>query len=546
MKFFFIHSIFLFLSLVLLAACTIDKESIIPTGATNEKSPVFLSANLTAITHDSIRAKAVLSSRGNLNILHYGWVYSENPMPMLQDINVINIELGALLIDSFETVIPGLTLGKTYHVRPYVTTGSGETYGPEQIILMGIPKLNDIALVADSACFLRVQCQLQISLPAQEYGIIYLSGAGTPTLQKKDGQVPGSGFSNGVFQADLPMLSPNTAYSLRAYAVSSAGTGYSSSKLVTTPASSLLAANFTFNTDAEVFQGADILFSNTSVGATTYSWSFGDGTVSTDGSPIHTFNTLGNFTVRLTAKNGGCMLTKDTVLKIIPNPFEDYWVAVEGGSFMMGCTSEQVPDCFIFEYPVHQVTLSSFSMDKTEITQGQWLAVTGNNPSYFYLCGPDCPVETVSWDRIVDEFIPALRRKTGRNHRLPTEAEWEFAARGGNLSQGYKYAGSNIIDSVAWYTENAPSMTHQVESKKANELGLYDMSGNVWEWCQDWYDPYGPWPVTNPIGPTFGSGRVIRGGSWLNDAEFCRSAYRSNNYPDFCYHFLGFRLVFVP
>ena len=476
-----------------LTYCTLDKEPLLPT-ATNEKAPIFLSENLTPITHDSLRAKARLSARGNLNILHYGWVWSENPVPTLQD---STLELGPLAIDSFETLIPGLILGKTYHLRPYVLTCSGETYGPEQTIFMGIPKLNDIALVADSACFLRVQCNLQNPLPLLEYGIVYLAGAGTPTLQKKDGQASGSGLSNGSFQADLTMLNPNTAYSLRAYAKTASGTGYSRAMPVTTPTSSLLAANFSINTDAELFQGAIVQFTNTSIGAIAYSWSFGDGETAAEDSPVHIFNNLGNMTVRLTAENGGCMLTKDTLLKIIPDPFQDYWVDIPGGTFMMGCTAEQEPDCQPDEYPAHQVTLSPFFMGKTEITQGQWLAVTGNNPSYFYQCGLDCPVETVSWERIVNEFIPALNRKTGLTHRLPTEAEWEYAARGG---QAIKYAGSDNSEDVGWYADNSGGETHPVRQKYVNGFGLYDMSGNIWEWCNDRYsdDYYAVNPSTTP------------------------------------------------
>ncbi len=202
----------LFLFVLALAACTLNKEPEIPTGATNEKAPVFLSTNLVPITHDSIRAKARLSSRGNLNILHYGWVWSENPAPTLQDLKQESDVLG---IDSFEMLIPGLTLGKTYHFRPYVITGSGETYGPEKTIFMGIPKLGNVALVADSACFLRVQCSVQSPAPPAEYGILYLAGAGYAPRLQKSVAVPGTGLNNGIFQTDLTMLSPNTAYSLR-------------------------------------------------------------------------------------------------------------------------------------------------------------------------------------------------------------------------------------------------------------------------------------------------------------------------------------------
>ena len=148
----------------------------------------------------------------------------------------------------------------------------------------------------------------------------------------------------------------------------------------------------------------------------------------------------------------------------------------------------------------------------------------------------------ISWNDC-QEFIKKLNAMTGKNFRLPTEAEWEYAARGGNKSRGYKYSGSNNIDDVAWYGDNNGGETHPVRTKQANELGIYDMSGNVYEWCQDWYGDYSSATKTNPKGATTGSRRVLRGGSWLNIAGYCRSSYRYNNSPDYRYSHLGFRLV---
>ena len=195
-------------------------------------------------------------------------------------------------------------------------------------------------------------------------------------------------------------------------------------------------------------------------------------------------------------------------------------VRVEGGTFRMGATSEQMnPDSD--EKPVHSVTLSNYSIGQTEVTQALWKAVMGSNPSRFK--GDNLPVERVSWNDC-QTFIRKLNALTGRTFRLPTEAEWEFAARGGNQSQGYQYSGSNKLGSVAWYGDNSGSKTHPVATKSANELGLYDMSGNVWEWCQDWYGSYSSSSQTNPTGPSSGSDRVIRGGSWSNYAWCCRVA----------------------
>ena len=181
-------------------------------------------------------------------------------------------------------------------------------------------------------------------------------------------------------------------------------------------------------------------------------------------------------------------------------------------------------------------------MGKYEVTQAQWKAVMGSNPSRFK--GDNLPVENVSWDD-VQAFIRKLNQLTGKRYRLPTEAEWEYAARGGNKSRGYKYAGGNNIDEVAWYDGNSGERTHPVGKKRPNELGLYDMSGNVWEWCSDWYDEdyYGNSPQNNPQGPASGSSRVFRGGSWLNYAILCRSASRYYSTPDSRYGLIGFRLV---
>ena len=215
-------------------------------------------------------------------------------------------------------------------------------------------------------------------------------------------------------------------------------------------------------------------------------------------------------------------------------------VSVAGGTFTMGATSEQGSDAEGDEKPAHQVTLSDYMIGKTEVTQELWQAVMGSNPSEF--SGYDLPIESVSWNDC-QEFIKKLNSLTGLNFRLPTEAEWEYAARGGNKSKGYKYSGSNDISSVAWYDSNSSSKTHAVATKSPNELGLYDMSGNVWEWCSDWYGNYSSGSQTNPKGPSSGSRRVNRGGSWLNTARYCRVSFRNYDNPGGRYYSLGLRLA---
>ena len=232
-------------------------------------------------------------------------------------------------------------------------------------------------------------------------------------------------------------------------------------------------------------------------------------------------------------------------------------IYVEGGTFTMGATSEQGDDAWDSEKPAHSVMLSSYSIGETEVTQALWQAVMGQKPtsdgsqwSSTYGLGNNYPAYYVSWNDCQD-FIKKLNSITGENFRLPTEAEWEYAARGGNKSQGYKYAGSNTIDNVAWYWNNIPSQssgnagygTQNVATKLANELGIYDMSGNVWEWCQDRYGSYSSGSQTNPTGPVSGSRRVIRGGGWLNSARYCRVSYRINDAPEFRCSDLGLRLA---
>ena len=221
-------------------------------------------------------------------------------------------------------------------------------------------------------------------------------------------------------------------------------------------------------------------------------------------------------------------------------------VYVQGGTFRMGATSEQGSDPYYSdEKPVHKVTLSSYYIGKYEVTQDLWQAVMGSNPSYFK--GSRKPVECVSWWDC-QTFISKLNSLTGKRFRLPTEAEWEFASRGGTMSRGYKYSGSNTLSNVAWYIDNSglSSTTHDVGTKSPNELGLYDMSGNVEEWCSDWYAYYSSSSQTNPTGPSSGSRRVTRGDSWASDARFCRSSHRSSYAPDSSSTGIGLRLVLVP
>ena len=241
---------------------------------------------------------------------------------------------------------------------------------------------------------------------------------------------------------------------------------------------------------------------------------------------------------------------KYQMLSIRLHPGGDTWtdpvtgmefVWVEGGCYEMGCGGG-TDGCNDNEFPVHEVCVNGFWIGKYEVTQGQWQQIMGSNPSHFD-SGDNYPVETVSWDDC-QIFIDALNSQRGNIFRLPTEAEWEYAARSGGLEE--KYAGGDDLDSLGWYRANSGDQTHEVGTKVANGLGIYDMSGNVYEWCQDWYafEYYDGSPTDNPPGPSTGSSRVVRGGSWSSNAGYCRSAYRIGSTPGSRGSRLGFRLAF--
>ena len=236
-------------------------------------------------------------------------------------------------------------------------------------------------------------------------------------------------------------------------------------------------------------------------------------------------------------------------------------VLVEGDTFMMGQLAfelnedgEQVSNPLMAprpdEFPSHPVTLSTFFIGKYEVTQKLYTAVMGEAANPSSVKGENLPVDNLTWEQ-AQAFIARLNAITGESYRLPTEAEWEYAARGGNRSQGYKYSGSNTIDDVAWYSVNACNVgssnsnygAHQVGTKAPNEIGLYDMTGNVMEWCSDWYGSYSSSAQTNPTGPTSGSYRVIRGGNWYGDADWCRVSCRDALNPNGYGYIAGFRLV---
>ncbi|MDE6694350.1 MAG: SUMF1/EgtB/PvdO family nonheme iron enzyme [Bacteroidales bacterium] len=269
-------------------------------------------------------------------------------------------------------------------------------------------------------------------------------------------------------------------------------------------------------------------------------------------------NLVAGLTETITIKKKLQEEDKETVLTIKTDKDDLHWkvvskgvagielVYVEGGTFEMGATTEQSSDAYDNEKPVRTIKLDGYHIGKYEVMQAQWKAVMGTDPSQFK--GDNLPVELVSWEE-AQEFCKKLSEATGKKYVLPTEAQWEYAARGGNQSQHYKYAGSNDIDEVAWYSENSDNKTHPVGTKKANELGIYDMSGNVFEWCSDRYaDQYDENDTDNPQGPSSGFYRVVRDGSCQFDrsAVDYRVSVRRGAEPGWNIIYCGFRVAVLP
>jgi len=289
----------------------------------------------------------------------------------------------------------------------------------------------------------------------------------------------------------------------------------------------------------------------------------GSTTTSSDGS--YTFAGLSNGTYTITPSLTGYIFTPASQTVTIPDDdtanvdftiaetgdtgelntvasINDNMISISGGTFLMGCRPEDT-ECHSYESPQHSVTISAFKIGRYEITQGQWEAVMESNPSSFPSCGDNCPVNAVSWDDI-QEFITELNAQTGLNYRLPTEAEWEYASRAGTTTKWYCGDDESCVNDIAWYDDNSDQAINLVGQKNPNAWGLYDMSGNVSEWVQDWYS-YGYYsisPLTDPTGPASGSDRVKRGGSWSHNASYIRSANRNISSSDIRYPNLGFRL----
>lgn len=233
----------------------------------------------------------------------------------------------------------------------------------------------------------------------------------------------------------------------------------------------------------------------------------------------------------------------DSLMAVSILNIDSDFVFVQGGSFEMGVPDTSTLEGSDIEKPQHKVTLKGFYILKTQVTQALWSSIMDSNPSFHKSCFT-CPVENVSWFD-AQKFITKLNKLNKEHYRLPTEAEYEYAARGGNKSRGFDYSGSNSIDDAGWFINNCKGSSHPVGEKKPNELGLLDMSGNIWEWCSDWYGAYyyNQSPADNPQGPAQGEQKVLRGGTWLSLDEGCLSISRGALNPLSKNKFTGFRIV---
>ena len=422
--------------------------------SSNPNLPTITTNTTTAITQTTALASVNIANTSNVNIAEIGFCYAKtNNIPTIVD-SISTLPNTGNLTGNYTITITNLSANTLYYVRGYIKYNNAIYYGNVQnfTTLAILPQVstNTVTNIANTSATANINISNPNSLSIIAAGVAYSSTNSTPTTA--NGYVAHNSTGNlaGNYTLPLSSLTVNTTYYIRAY----------------------------INYNGTIYYGA-----------------------------VQSFTTTNNvLPTTLTLTN-----------------LEANMVTVPAGSFTMGATNEQLAnngDGFsVFWSPsTQQVTLSSYKICRFEVTQQLWQDVMGNNPSYFnggsYGTNLQRPVEKVSWDDC-QTFITKLNQLTGKNYRLPTEAEWEYAARGGaNSTYSYIYSGGNTLNEVAWNTNNSNSQTQTVGTKQANALGLYDMSGNVWEWCNDWYGNYSSTAVINPQGPATGFYRVIRGGSW--------------------------------
>ena len=532
--------------------------------------PTVTTSEVTNISGTKADCRCNVTSEGDFTVTARGVCWSTADNPTIDDSHTVDGG-GA---GSFTSNITGLTENTTYYVRAYATSGAGTAYGETRTFvttayILPTVTTSEVTNISGTKADCRCNVTSEGDFTVTARGVCW-STTDNPTIDDSH-TVDGGGA--GSFISNITGLTEITTYYVRAYATSSAGTVYGETRTFKTaayifPTVTTSEVTNIGNTTAEC--GGEVTEGDFTVTARGVCWGTTDNptiddshTVDGGGAGSFTSNVTGltentTYYVRayVTSSAGTAygetktFETFKTNLSLTVNGVSFDMVYVEGGSFDMGATTEQGSDVYDFEKPVHRVTLSGYYIGKCEVTQELWLAVMGSwpgtAPSNSYGVGANYPAYYISWNDC-QNFIKKLNSLTGRTFRLPTEAEWEYAARGGKKSSHYKYSGSGNIDDVAWYYYNSGSSTHAVGTRTANELGIYDMSGNVWEWCSDWYGGYSAGAQTNPQGPSSGSNRVLRGGSWRTGAGICRVSYRYFDAPlNSGRSHRGLRLVLVP
>lgn len=427
--------------------------------------------------------KASFSSKlldnGNGNVTDCGFCYSTSANPTTSD---ASISYGKAT-GEFGKTVTGLNENTTYHVRAYAINELGTAYSEDvtfKTLEVTVPVLSSVTTGTIS----NTSAELEASVTSLGNGTLRDAGFVYSTNQYPtlDDHMISCG-KNTTLKTTAQGLTPETKYYVRAYATNEKGTAYGTEKA--------------FTTTKTVVNPYTTITVETSYGSVQFDMA-----------------------------------------------------KVDGGTFTMGAQSSSASqpnydsDADSDEKPTHSVTLSSYYIGKTEVTQQLWYVVMGSYPniSSTYGRGDDYPVYNVTYSQC-EQFIKKLNNLTGKTFRFPTEAEWEFAARGGKNTNGYKYCGSSTVGTVAWYGSNSSSKSHPVAQKTANEVNVFDMSGNVWEWCSDWYGNYSMSSQTDPMGATSGPGHVIRGGAYNDAATECRVSVRSNAAASSSFTTLGLRLV---
>jgi formylglycine-generating enzyme required for sulfatase activity len=517
-------------------------------------APTVTTTAATNITTTTAQTGGNVTSDGNSAVIARGVVWNTTGNPTVES------NLGKTGNGNgpgvFTSPISNLQEGTKYYVRAYATNGKTTGYGNTiEFTTVGITAPTVTTTAATNITTTTAQTGGNVTSDGNSTvtarGVVW-NTTGNPTVESNQGKTS-NGSGTGVFTSQLSNLQEGATYYVRAYATNGKTSAYGNVIEFTTIKRTLAAvtttAITTFTATSAVMGGNitsggntpvtehGIVFSTTSNPTTANTKvPMGSGT----GSFSRTVNGLAlntTYYVKAYAINaiGTAYGDPEVSFKTPDNPYGIEMITVQGGTFQMGSYTGESD-----EVPVHSVTLSAFQIGKTEVTQAQWEAVMGSYPSYF--SGANLPVEKVSWNDI-QTFLTKLNQQTGGNYRLPTEAEWEYAARGGKNSKGYEYSGSNTIGDVAWYDDNSGSTTHTAATKTANELGLFDMTGNVSEWCDDWYGSYSSAAQTNPTGPSTGYDFVIRGGGWDYNASGCRVAFRDGRNPGSRNPNLGFRLA---